>query len=112
MLNCSGSTAIDNVIAVANADGYLVVESNYRIYAYTHDELQLSILNIFTEPDGAFSDMAMAMITRSSVRNALNLGITASQIVAFMRSNSHPITIEKFGNLGCVPQTVIDQVGF
>ncbi|KAE9555206.1 hypothetical protein FO519_001556 [Halicephalobus sp. NKZ332] len=110
MLSSCGSTAIDSLVALTKSDGYLVVESNYRVYAYTNDELQLSILNTFTDPDGAFADMIMAVITRNSVRRAFELGITAAQIVAFMRSNSHQLTIEKFGMNGCVPQTVIDQI--
>uniref|UniRef100_A0A914QBZ6 Transcription factor Tfb2 C-terminal domain-containing protein n=1 Tax=Panagrolaimus davidi TaxID=227884 RepID=A0A914QBZ6_9BILA len=27
-----------------------------------------------------------------------------------MRSNSHPIAVDKFGTTGCVPQTVVDQI--
>ena len=98
-------------MSLTKSDGYLIVESNYRVYAYTSDELQLSILNTFTDADGAFADMIMTVITRNSVRRAFELGITAAQIVAFMRSNSHPLSIEKFGVSGCVPQTIIDQVG-
>ena len=112
MLNSGGSTAVDSLVSLTKSDGYLIVESNYRVYAYTNDELQLSILNTFTEADGAFSDMVMTVITRNSVRKAFDLGITAAQIVAFMRSNSHTLTIEKFGVGGCVPQTIIDQVGY
>ena len=110
MLRNTGSVAVHQNLPTSKNDGYLVAESNYRIYAYTNDHLQLAILNTFTEPDGAFSDMVMSILTRNSVRRAFELGITAGQIVAFMRSNSHPIAVEKFGVTGCVPQTVVDQV--
>uniref|UniRef100_A0A7E5A198 General transcription factor IIH subunit 4 n=1 Tax=Panagrellus redivivus TaxID=6233 RepID=A0A7E5A198_PANRE len=110
MLRMTGSVGVDAGMPLAKADGFLVSESNYRVYAYTNDHLQLSILNTFTEADGAFADMVMTILTRGSVRRAFDQGITAAQIIAFMRSNSHPITIEKFGPVGCVPQTIVDQI--
>uniref|UniRef100_A0AC34FQA5 General transcription factor IIH subunit 4 n=1 Tax=Panagrolaimus sp. ES5 TaxID=591445 RepID=A0AC34FQA5_9BILA len=110
MLRNTGSIAVHQSLPSSKQDGYLVAESNYRIYAYTNDHLQLAILNTFTESEGAFPDMVMAILTRNSVRRAFDLGITAGQIVAFMRSNSHPIAVDKFGTTGCVPQTVVDQI--
>jgi transcription initiation factor TFIIH subunit 4 len=110
MLRNTGSVAVQQSLPTSKQDGYLVAESNYRVYAYTNDHLQLAILNTFTEPDSAFSDMVMALLTRNSVRRAFELGITAAQIIAFMRANSHPIAVEKFGAVGCVPLTVVDQV--
>jgi len=34
---------------VSNKDGYIVVETNYRIYAYTDSSLQIALLGLFTE---------------------------------------------------------------
>ncbi len=34
--------------------------------------------------------MVVAVITRESVREAFKIGITAQQIVGFLRSNAHP----------------------
>ena len=33
----------------ANKEGYIVVETNYRIYAYTDSNLQIALLGLFTE---------------------------------------------------------------
>ena len=31
-------------------EGYIVVETNYRIYAYTDSNLQIALLGLFTHP--------------------------------------------------------------
>ena len=35
--------------AETNKEGYIVVETNYRIYAYTDSNLQIALLGLFTE---------------------------------------------------------------
>ena len=34
-------------------DGFIIIETNYRLYAYTDSPLQISILNLFSEDRGA-----------------------------------------------------------
>jgi transcription initiation factor TFIIH subunit 4 len=31
-------------------EGYIVVETNYRIYAYTNSDLQVALIGLFAEP--------------------------------------------------------------
>ena len=53
--------------------------------------------------------MVVASITRESVREAYKIGITAQQIVSFLRSNAHPqISSRK----PILPETVSDQITF
>ena len=33
----------------SNREGYIVVETNYRLYAYTDSNLQIALLGLFTE---------------------------------------------------------------
>nr|CAD7402489.1 unnamed protein product [Timema cristinae] len=73
-----------------NRDGYIVVETNYRIYAYTDSNLQVALLGLFCELMYRFPNLAVGILTRESVRQALRSGITAEQIVGFLRLHAHP----------------------
>lgn len=86
-------------------DGFLIVETNFRVYAYTNSTLQIAILSTFTELIYRFHDLAIGLITRESVRRALQTGITAKQIVQYLKSNAHPQT-----SSGGIPSTIIDQI--
>jgi transcription initiation factor TFIIH subunit 4 len=87
-------------------DGYLIIETNYRVYAYTresfsfharkdysHDTkespLQIAILSLFLEMKARFGNMVMAVLSRDSVREAFKNGITADQIISFLTSHAH-----------------------
>ncbi|EFO96469.1 hypothetical protein CRE_20976 [Caenorhabditis remanei] len=54
--------------------------------------------------------MSVGMITRESVRGALQHGITAAQIISFLRANAHPQCIATSGAINCLPITVADQI--
>ncbi|VDL75892.1 unnamed protein product [Nippostrongylus brasiliensis] len=49
-----------------------------------------------------FHDMSVGILTRESVRRALQVGITAAQIISFLRGNAHPQCIATGGPLNCV----------
>ncbi|VDN52714.1 unnamed protein product [Dracunculus medinensis] len=94
--------------------GFIVVETNYRIYAYTDSTLQLAILSTFTEMIYRFNDISIGVLTRESARRAFQVGITASQIISFLRNNAHPVTLSaeasSNGTVQCVPVTIADQL--
>ncbi|OZC09991.1 Transcription factor tfb2 [Onchocerca flexuosa] len=97
-----------------NQSGFVIVETNYRVYAYTDSSLQLAILSIFTEMLYRFNDMSVGVLSREAVRRAFQVGITASQIIAFLRTNAHPTTLaiatEYGGVIQSLPLTVADQI--
>ncbi|WAR30320.1 TF2H4-like protein [Mya arenaria] len=74
-----------------NRQGYMVVETNYRVYAYTDSALNIALLALFCEMLYRFPNMAVANLSRDSVRAALMRGITAEQSLS-------------------LPPTIIDQV--
>eukprot|EP00762_Andalucia_godoyi_P000847 ANDGO_03876.mRNA.1 General transcription factor IIH subunit 4 len=94
----------------ANQDGFLVVETNFRMYAYTASELQVSLLSLFAEIRYFHPNMVVCDITRDSVRMALQGGIRASQIVGFLEENSHPCMRTPNQEAPCIPETVTDQI--
>ncbi|XP_035038971.1 general transcription factor IIH subunit 4 isoform X2 [Hippoglossus stenolepis] len=60
-------------------EGFIVVETNYRIYAYTNSELQIALVALFSEMLYHFPNVVVAQVTRESVQQAIANGITAQQ---------------------------------
>ena len=89
--------------------GYIIVETNYRIYAYTDSHLQISLLALFSDLLYRFPNMVVASITRESVREAYKIGITSHQILNFLRANSHP---QISSRRPVLPEAVADQIVF
>jgi len=60
--------------------GFIVLETNYRLYAYTDNPLQTAVLNLFVSIKWRFPNLVVGAITRESVRKALVNGIMADQV--------------------------------
>ena len=93
-------------------EGFIVVETNYRIYAYTDSDLQVALVGLFSEVLFRFPNLAVAVITRDSVRQAFKGGITSGQIVRFLRMHAHPRqqAAHVKANQPVIPPTVVDQI--
>ncbi|XP_023665634.1 general transcription factor IIH subunit 4 [Paramormyrops kingsleyae] len=87
--------------------GFIVVETNYRIYAYTNSELQIALVALFSEMLYRFPNVVVAHITRESVQQAIANGITAQQIIHFLRTRAHPVMLKQTPVL---PPTITDQI--
>ena len=84
------------------------METNYRVYAYTTSAVEVEILRLFTRPDYRLPNLYVGMLTREAVLEALASGISAEQIVKYLRAHAHPQTRKTRGPP--VPTTVCDQV--
>jgi hypothetical protein len=60
--------------------GFLIIETNYKVYAYTSNPLQIAVLNLFVSLKSRFPNFVTGQITRDSVRTGLQNGITANQV--------------------------------
>lgn len=89
------------------AEGYVIVETNYRVYAYTSSELQVAILRLFVRAECRLPNLFVGTLTRESVTQALDFGVQAEQIVSFMQQHAHPHVLHK---VPIVPEVVSDQV--
>ncbi|XP_035771872.1 general transcription factor IIH subunit 4 [Neolamprologus brichardi] len=87
--------------------GFIVVETNYRIYAYTNSELQIALVALFSEMLYRFPNVVVAQLTRESVQQAIANGITAQQIIHFLRTRAHPVMLTQTPVL---PPTITDQI--
>ena len=77
--------------SIDNGDsGFVILETNYRIYAYTSSTLQIATLALFATLQTRFANMVVGSISRDSIREALSRGITADQIISYLQSHAHP----------------------
>lgn len=93
--------------------GYIVVETNYRVYAYTDSNLQVALLGLFTELLYRFPNLVVGVLTRDSVRQALRGGITADQIISYLEQYAHhnmKTTESAINSKSPLPPTVVDQI--
>nr|CAG4635405.1 EOG090X04KD [Artemia franciscana] len=86
---------------------YMIVESNYRLTAYTDSELQIALISLFAEPMYRLPGTLFSVITRDSVREALKHGITAAQIIAFIKSHAYR---DKMRDDPAINPVVADQI--
>ncbi|GJP34082.1 hypothetical protein CLOM_g18549 [Closterium sp. NIES-68] len=93
--------------ATSDSEGFIVVETNFRVYAYTQSKLQAEILSLFMRLEYRLPNLVVGIMNRETVNNALALGIVAEQIVQYMRKNAHPQVAIK---PPVVPETVVDQI--
>lgn len=89
--------------------GFIVIETNYRVYAYTSSPLQIAILQLFCRLSTRYPNMVAGKITRESIRRAVAMGITADQIVSFLSAHAHP-QMRKSNLAVVLPPTVVDQI--
>ncbi|KAK4166594.1 putative RNA polymerase II transcription factor B subunit 2 [Cladorrhinum sp. PSN259] len=98
--------------AAADENGGIIVETNYRLYAYTSSPLQIAILNLFSRLNMRWPNMVSARLTRESVREAIADGITANQIISYLAAHAHPQMASRSAANGApvLPPTVVDQI--
>lgn len=91
----------------SNEKGYIIVETNYRLYAYTNSPLPISILSLFAQLHTRYPNLITAKITKASVQAAIASGITADQIITYLTTHAHPVLRRQQPIL---PPTVVDQI--
>lgn len=90
-----------------SSGGFIILETNFRLYAYTDSPLQIAVLNLFVSLKSRFANMVTGNITRESVRSALSNGIKAEQIITYLTVHAHP-QMQKTDSI--LPPTVVDQI--
>ena len=104
----AGGLRASSLASSTNANrGFIVIETNYRIYAYTNSNLQIAIIQLFTRLITQYPNMVTGKITRESIRRAVGMGITSDQIISFLITHAHP---QMAKNQPVLPPTVVDQI--
>jgi transcription initiation factor TFIIH subunit 4 len=96
-----------NPVQSGPAKGYIILETNHRLYAYTNSLLQINILALFTKMTSRFPNLVSGRITKSSINSAIALGITSDQIISYITTHAHPQMLK---NTPVLPPTVVDQI--
>lgn len=92
--------------------GSVIIETNYRLYAYTSSPLQIAVLALFTQLNMRFAGMVTGRLTRESIRRAISFGITADQIITYLAAHAHEQMVRAAAATGrpVLPPTVVDQI--
>jgi transcription initiation factor TFIIH subunit 4 len=85
----------------------LIVEKNFRVYAYTDVDLHVALLALFCRVETRLPNLVVATLTRRSALTAFANGISAQQVAHFLRQRVHPIMTSQGAG---VPENVIDQL--
>lgn len=65
--------------------GYIIVETNFKVFAYDPSDLQLALLKLFMDIECLLPNMAIGVLSRRSIRTALLNGISAEQITCYLQ---------------------------
>ena len=87
--------------------GHVVVETNFRVYAYTSSLIDLAVLNLFLRAEYRLPNLFVGVLTRESVTGAQRSGISGEQIVGYLQTHAHPAVAQRVPS---VPATVCDQI--
>ncbi|KAF2226245.1 putative TFIIH and nucleotide excision repair factor 3 complexes subunit [Elsinoe ampelina] len=90
-----------------NEKGFIILETNYRMYAYTSSPLLIQIIALFASLKTRYPNMLTATLTKTSIQRAIQRGITADQIISYLTTHAHPILRKQTPIL---PPTVVDQI--
>ncbi|KAJ9142445.1 RNA polymerase II transcription factor B subunit 2 [Pleurostoma richardsiae] len=98
--------------AAPDAKGSIILETNYRLYAYTDSPLQIAVLALFTQLKMRFAGMVSGRLTRDSIRRAIGYGITSDQIISYLAAHAHEQMhrVAALQGRPVLPPTVVDQI--
>lgn len=86
---------------ISSKNKYIILETNFKLYAYTTSEYEILTLTLFTEILLTLPNLIKATITEESLTKAFSKGITASQIITYLTNYS------MFDN---IPTTISNQI--
>jgi len=101
------TTTDDELTASSQKAGYIILETNHRLYAYTNSNLQTKILALFTKMNTRFPNLVSGLLTKASINKAISHGITSDQIISYISTHAHPQMLK---NTPILPPTVVDQI--
>lgn len=97
----------DMPLMLTKEEGFLVLETNYKCYAYTDSPLHAAILSMVMKIKTQFPNMIYGQLCQDSLMEAFKKGITADQVVRFLNSSAHAIMRK---NVPILPPTIVDQI--
>lgn len=71
-----------------------ILNSNSYKYPLNVSDLQLALVRMFTDFLYHFPNLVVGNVSRDSIRQALRNGISADQIISFLKMHVHPEMIK------------------
>ena len=88
--NTQVGTSLSSSTSQTAQQGFVIVETNYRVYAYTSSPLQIALLSLFINLRSRHPNLITGKMSKSSVQRAVQAGITADQIISYLTTHAHP----------------------
>uniref|UniRef100_A0A673HCC7 General transcription factor IIH subunit 4 n=1 Tax=Sinocyclocheilus rhinocerous TaxID=307959 RepID=A0A673HCC7_9TELE len=103
----SGSSALGATPGTGDTSFAIHCTRSVLHLSLTDSELQIALVALFSEMLYRFPNLVVAQVTRESVQQAIANGITAQQIIHFLRTRAHPVMLKQTPVL---PPTITDQI--
>lgn len=95
--------SLDKIFSTGKKIFKIIIESNFRLYAYKKKKTKIDILQQFSETLYQLPNLFVADLTVKSINKALKNGISGDNILSFVQNNLHYVCKE-------VPSNVIEQI--
>ncbi|KAF3026598.1 hypothetical protein G7054_g4690 [Neopestalotiopsis clavispora] len=108
----AGFTAASEGMAESQDKNAVILETNFRIYAYTSSPLQIAVLALFCELKMRFKELVSGRLTRNSIRRAVDMGITSDQIISYLATHAHEQMhrVAASSKKPLLPPVIVDQI--
>jgi transcription initiation factor TFIIH subunit 4 len=90
----------------------IILETNFRVYAYTSSPLQIAVLALFCDLKMRFRELVSGRLTRGSIRRAVDMGITSDQIISYLATHAHEQMhrVAAATKKPLLPPVIVDQI--
>ncbi|KAI0105133.1 transcription factor Tfb2-domain-containing protein [Nemania sp. FL0031] len=90
----------------------IILETNFRLYAYVNSPLQIAVLALFVDLKYRFRGLVSGILTRASIRRAVDMGITSDQIISYLATHAHEQMhrVAASTQKPVLPPVVVDQI--
>jgi transcription initiation factor TFIIH subunit 4 len=124
-ISATNATLGSSLSASTPGQGFVIIETNYRVYAYTDSPLQIALLGQFVRLRSRHANLVTGKMTKGSIQRAIFRGITADQIISYLTSHAHPQmrkraqqeqaqlrarNIDQGKTVPIIPATILDQI--
>ncbi|KAI2628630.1 transcription factor Tfb2 [Hypoxylon sp. NC1633] len=108
----AGFSAISSATSEEQDKCTIILETNFRMYAYVQSPLQIAVLALFSDLKFRFKGLVSGHLTRKSIKKAVSHGITADQIVSYLSTHADEQMYRHAAasNKPVLPPVVIDQI--
>jgi len=89
LLNTDGVDEELRAAELGSSEKFIIVETNFKVYAYTRSKIYLALLKLIMRVEYAFPNLIVSTLTRSNLYPAFERGISAKQVIDFLESHAH-----------------------